>query len=451
MSGKIPTNLGSPQSFLRIRWGFLFSAFSYSLLFAQQPLVSLSFSEGDLAENKATIASEEAVYKVDLMRQHFARGLTDYALDLSEYAAYRRPWVLDSALANHIETDGSFSVQVWVKTLPEAEQGTPIIGNKTSGEDEGTGWQIITQENGAWGISLSDGTHQIFYRPTKQQRINDGQWHQIVLSIERPKNESRMYFDGKAVAIYNLGHLGDVSSSFRTIIGGADEYFDWGSAGQWTAFNGYLDEVKIWNRSLSAQEVHTLWMDFFPESGSMDSEPSPQQLKVLVWNIWHGGRRYGQKVGVKRTIEILQKERADIVCLIETYGSGEKIADALGYELYLISSNLSILSRFPIEETIETFRPFNFGAAVVRLSPTTRLLVCDTWLHYLPDYLGSVGADTATAAKPWPRLDSQTAIGSCISIRLPIQAIPGRHEQRPPLPNTGFGTGLIIFIIKGMP
>ena len=226
--------------------------------------------------------------------------------------------------------------------------------------------------------------------------VNDGQWHQILISIERPKNEARMYFDGKQVAIYNLGKLGDLSSPLRTVVGGSDEYFEWGSAGQWKAFNGYLDEVKIWNRVVSAKEAAGEWLEFFPGKATSAPEVEPQQIKVMAWNIWHGGRRYGEQVGVKRTIEIIRDSRADIICLIETYGSGEEIADALGYHFYLISSNLSIMSRFPITETIEAFRPFNFGGAAVQVAPEKELLVLDTWLHYLPNYMKEVTNKSST-------------------------------------------------------
>ena len=99
---------------------------------AQTPVIHLAFSEGDQVQNKPLIKPGEATYTVDLMRQQFSEGLKDYALDLSENAMYRRPWILDTLLAKKINTDGSFSVQVWVKTIPGATQGTPIIGNKKS-------------------------------------------------------------------------------------------------------------------------------------------------------------------------------------------------------------------------------------------------------------------------------------------------------------------------------
>lgn len=389
--------IGKVSSFTKVFiWRFsmlhiaFFSSGSLLDLPAQTPIVHLTFSKGDQAQNKALIAPDAARYTVDLMRQQFAPGLADYALDLSEFAMHRRPWILDSLAAEQINTSGSFSAQVWVKTEPDATIGTPIIGNKKSDDLQASGWQIYTQGNGAWALNLSDGKTQHNYRPTVRQAINDGRWRQILISIERPKNEARMYFDGEAVAVYNLGSLGDLSSPLRTIIGGSDEYFEWGSAGQWKAFNGYIDEVKIWNRVVSAEEVKAEWLKFFPNQIKGESTVVPQQIKVMAWNIWHGGRRYGEQVGVKRTIETIRDAKADIVCLIETYGSGEKIADALGYHFYLISSNLSIMSRYPILETIEAFRAFNFGGAVVQLAPGKELLVFDTWLHYLPNYMKAV-------------------------------------------------------------
>ncbi|WP_345007586.1 endonuclease/exonuclease/phosphatase family protein [Snuella lapsa] len=110
----------------------------------------------------------------------------------------------------------------------------------------------------------------------------------------------------------------------------------------------------------------------------------------MAWNIWHGGRRYGEHVGVKRVIETIKATHADIIGLIETYGSGEIIADSLGYHFYLISSNLSILSRYPIKRTIKAFKPFNFGGAVLDIGDGKEILFLDTWLHYLPNYSANI-------------------------------------------------------------
>ena len=92
------------------------------------------------------------------------------------------------------------------------------------------------------------------------------------------------------------------------------------------------------------------------------SNPRPgRTLRVLAWNIWNGGREDGIDEGVERVVECIRDSGADIVAMQETYGSGPRIADALGYHLYLRSSNLSIISRYPAIGHHDLFRPFNLA------------------------------------------------------------------------------------------
>lgn len=325
-----------------------------------------------------------ATYVIQLQRPQWAAGISGKAMDLSENAVLRMPLVLKADEIPVYEKDDDFSVQVWVKTLKGAEQGTAIAGNKKDDDDNIQGWSIYTQRNGAWAVNLSDGKNMFTYKPNiPRQAINDGQWHQLAFSIDRKKGETWFFFDGKNVAIYNTSELGSLSNSNRTVIGGTDEYWEFGSAGQWTAFNGFIDEVTLKNKVLNSGEI---FQSYIPFQTIESQEELIAPIRVMVWNIWHGGRRYGKHVGVKRVIETIRQAQPDIVGLIETYGSGEIIADSLGYHFYLISSNLSILSRFPIKETIKVFRPFNSGGAIIDLGNEQQIAVIDTWLHYLPDY-----------------------------------------------------------------
>lgn len=112
------------------------------------------------------------------------------------------------------------------------------------------------------------------------------------------------------------------------------------------------------------------------------------ELKVLSWNIWHGGHSeaYPGK-GCEGVIGILKKSQADVILMIETYGASDQVADALGYYHRLLSSNLSIYSRYPIVETLtypDSISTFNFGGVELDVNGK-RVRVYDTWLHYLPD------------------------------------------------------------------
>lgn len=116
----------------------------------------------------------------------------------------------------------------------------------------------------------------------------------------------------------------------------------------------------------------------------------PTVIKVLEWNIWHGGK--GESLPVKdarpEIIDIIKHSGADVVLMIETYGAAEFIAKGLGFEYSLLSNNLCIFSRFPITKThlfTDKISSSNFGGAEILVNNKFPLIIFDTWLHYLPD------------------------------------------------------------------
>ncbi|EAR00979.1 endonuclease/exonuclease/phosphatase family protein [Maribacter sp. HTCC2170] len=382
-------------------------------------------------------SKEKAVYVMQLQLPQWTNGISGRALDLSENAVLRKPLVIDS-----LETPdygmNDFSVQVWVKTIKGAVQGTPIIGNTKDEDPEGPGWKILTQENGAWGVWISDGKSEYRYLPTPgRQAINDGEWHQLAFSIDREKEEAWFFKDGKNVAIYNTPNLGSLNSNNRTVVGGTYEYWEYGSSGQWTAFNGYLDEVNV---KSSYQNSTSIKEDFNRFKTLEEDDKLDSPLRTMVWNIWHGGRRYGKHVGVERVVQTIKQAQPDVVALIETYGSGEIIADALGYHFYLISSNLSIMSRFPINKTIKAFRPFNFGGAEINLGGGRRLTFLNTWLHYLPDYSKNV-IEGAISAEDLINAEKETRQSEVESILKEIKPLHSKSGSNPVIMLGDFNSG----------
>lgn len=350
------------------------------------PVFYRSFDEShDTQLQEAINAVTTSTFRQSTFAIAYCKGLKGMAMDLTDDVPVRVPEILDKAACPGYGADESFTIQIWVQTKKSAVQGTPIASNKKSGDAKATGWILGTKDNGAWFWQVSDGETQYTYEPTAQrQAINNGIWHQLTVSVDRKRQEMWMYADGRNVAVYNIAGLKSLESSLQTVIGGSDEYNDWGSRGEWTAFNGKIDEVKFWNRPVTPQEVEDDYYKLISQKPST-MLPAPDRLKIQVWNIWHGGHRYGQHVGVSRVIDVLKRENADIIGLIETYGSGAIIADSLGYYFYLISTNLSIMSRYPIEECIHVFRPFNSGGAMINLGNDRKLAFFDIWLNYRPD------------------------------------------------------------------
>ena len=344
----------------------------------------------------------------DVFMPVYSQGIKGLALDLSEDVPIRIPQRL--APEETPDYSKSFSFGVWIQTKPDARQGTAIMGNKKnypprlqahteirhvqddyvySDESVTPGWLLGSTDEGGWFFQAGDGKYSYAYAPTvERQRLNDGKWHFIAISFDQDKKELWLYWDGHNVAIYNVEELDSIANDLPTVIGGTTEYTEWGhhhSRGEWTAFNGKIDEVRFWKGIISPESVKAEYVNYFPIEDHREAQYAQDRLKVQVWNIWHGGHRFGQHVGVKRVIDVLKSENADIIGLVETYGSGAVIADSLQYYYYLISDNLSIMSRYPIHSSIQLYKSFRSGGVVLNLDNQRQLAFFDIWLDWRID------------------------------------------------------------------
>lgn len=111
-------------------------------------------------------------------------------------------------------------------------------------------------------------------------------------------------------------------------------------------------------------------------------------LRVLQWNIWHGGRHLGSD-GLERVIELIKATGADVVTMQEGYGSQSRIRDSLGYYMQTPSpdDNLALFSRYPLEP-LPTGKTFNSNPTVIKLPGKSPVLVNSCWLRYAyePEY-----------------------------------------------------------------
>jgi endonuclease/exonuclease/phosphatase family metal-dependent hydrolase len=112
-------------------------------------------------------------------------------------------------------------------------------------------------------------------------------------------------------------------------------------------------------------------------------DPSPSSVRVMTWNIWHGGKEDGD-AGRERVVGVIRDSGADVVLMIETYGSGQHIAAALGFHLLIDDpkDNLSILSRWPIAADLSVADKFNCRAARVAAPQLGDIAFVDVWLPY---------------------------------------------------------------------
>ncbi len=120
-------------------------------------------------------------------------------------------------------------------------------------------------------------------------------------------------------------------------------------------------------------------------------EPSGP-LRVLTWNIWNGGDEAKHTVDPtlkaakqKSVSDVIRDSNADVVAMVETYGSGEIISQALGYHFHPRGTNVSIHSRWPIKKDISVYKPFHCVGALIERPDGRRFALYSVWIHYVDD------------------------------------------------------------------
>ena len=287
----------------------------------------------------------------------------------------------------------SMTVEVWVQCSSADESFPAFVTNKNWEEGEIIdqtshshygktrssgkyhGWSIALAPNGSWSWNMGDGKNRLDYQPSSdRQLVSDGQLHQLAFSLNEREKVARLYFDGEQVALYSLEELTELN--FNSALLGLIRKGE----GPFKPVDLFVD---------ATEQPASYFQQRWEEKTGLKKKDKPKQedttFKVLAWNIWHGGRRDGNFEGLNRTIRIIRESGAAIICMQETYGSGPQIADALGFVYYYRSTNLSVMSRFPIMETYGLYQPFRFGGVGLALPGNRQLAVFSLWIHWLPN------------------------------------------------------------------
>lgn len=347
------------------------------------------------------VPAQQLIRKIDFEKnERTAPGIAGSALDLGNV-----PQRLAVFTENPLKKPGSFSVLVWVKPEPGSEAAYTVLSSMQDVwfPDQGwkrriinrsdeypvrfTGWKIGVSDNGSWYVTIRDSSIMYRYRPTAaHQPLRDGQWHLLGFTYDQDINEVRFYYDGAQKAVYYMPDLKPWSAADTLVIGNsADSEHDY-RIKERDSFFGLIDDVSLYLGVLDAPSISSYYEKYRPLPVRPETGAQPDSLKITSFNIWHAGKERGKEAGLANIIALLKQEDPDVITLVETYGAAEEIAGALGFQFYLISSNLAIFSRYPIEKTYRLFKPFNSGGALVRMPGGRQARVFTIWLYHLPDY-----------------------------------------------------------------
>ncbi|MDG3004441.1 endonuclease/exonuclease/phosphatase family protein [Paludisphaera mucosa] len=125
---------------------------------------------------------------------------------------------------------------------------------------------------------------------------------------------------------------------------------------------------------------------------SARGEDGARVVRVLTWNIWRGGERAMDEAAAeaklakqKRVADVIRASGADVVAMVETYGSGEAIARELGFHFRPRGTNVSLLSRWPIGRDLSVYKPFHCVGAMIEPPGGPPIAVYSVWIHYVDD------------------------------------------------------------------
>ncbi len=346
----------------------------------------------------SSLFGQEIIFKEEfnaLLQEEAISGVQGNGLNLTQSAEYRQrlSYVIDQT-----KWKKSFTISMWIKGEKDFESYNLLDLEIKYADSTMLNWKFNKQANHTWAWELIKAKKSLDYKPGPSRQLITEGWTLISMSYDSPKQEVALYYNGNQVAIYSLEGM-EPASEVGTIglrIGGEKQ----GDLGEWEVFNGYIDDISLYNTNLSSDQIREIFNTYFPSERDLTLSKTVDSLRVMTYNIWHGGNETGKGIGYKRVAEVIRASGADIITMQETYGSGARIADELGYYFYLRSSNISIMSRFPIKETLKSSTAFNNGNALIEIGKQ-HVVVSSVWLNYPVDYWSEIDNGRQMNLKEW--------------------------------------------------
>lgn len=144
---------------------------------------------------------------------------------------------------------GDFSVEVWINTISKGGGQIVSFGSGAQGASGRTDRTLYIDGYGTVHFGVRGNTRQIVSSTTL---LNDGKWHQLVGTMSTASGLT-LYVDGQPVASEPKGNKVGEFEGFWRICG--DSLAGWPKAGPKAQFVGTVDEVSVYPKMLSPQEV----------------------------------------------------------------------------------------------------------------------------------------------------------------------------------------------------
>ncbi|MEI6749473.1 MAG: LamG domain-containing protein [Bacteroidota bacterium] len=167
----------------------------------------------------------------------------------------------------------NFSIGFWIKTSTNNDGA--VYTKKTGGYSSvGAGVEIIKDSAVGLRLSLSDGVNgSAFWLDRNSVATNE--WIYVVVVVDRVNNIAYRYKDGVRGSNVDISTItGLVNTSEFAKIGTSND--------AWGAFDGSIDDVRIYDRALSATEVSRIYNSSASSKMNMTQAPKDTLSSGLV-------------------------------------------------------------------------------------------------------------------------------------------------------------------------
>ena len=161
----------------------------------------------------------------------------------------------------NLTTDEDFSLAIWVKPDVGVSTEQILMSNKYYYNSR-SGFALTLANNGtAIKGFVGSYDHNTHVDKTKSfiagdVNLTDGQWHHVAASFGFAEGLMRLYIDGQEVGQTSISDLSGEINKYESAIGDGSG----GGNGSSSAFKGYMDDVRLYRKKLSADEVNNLYL-----------------------------------------------------------------------------------------------------------------------------------------------------------------------------------------------
>ena len=144
------------------------------------------------------------------------------------------------------------SIMAWIKlaALPSDDQRTLYVAGES---ENGNDFDLQLEPDNNIHFYTESGD-QVYFAPDPKTLVN--QWHMVVATLDTTTQQKALYWDGKPAANDNNGGRPNKNNQFTI---GESSVF----RGRY--FDGAIDEVAVWDRALTPQDVAALYKPKAPQ------------------------------------------------------------------------------------------------------------------------------------------------------------------------------------------